>query len=70
VIADARPVCEFDHCDELADYELVGRWTIFDWIEVYACLVHVPRAIRWLLLRKVDGQLCLEVEHRAIETTW
>ncbi len=62
-----RPFCQFSNCDQRADYELVGRWTIFDWIDVYACLVHVPRAIGWLRNRTVDGQECVEVESHAFE---
>lgn len=52
---------------ERADYELTGRWTPFDWLEIYVCLVHVPRGIRYLRARTVDGLPCLEVEQRAFE---
>lgn len=62
-----RPFCQFNNCDALADYELTGRWTIFDWLEVYACLVHVPRAISWLRLRHVDGQPIMDIEQRTYD---
>jgi hypothetical protein len=59
-------LCEAPDCYEPADYELVGRWTIFDWLEVGACLVHVPAAIRFLRNRTVDGQAVVEVEQRVL----
>jgi hypothetical protein len=64
----SRPPCEFGDCDQPADYEFVGHWTIFDWLEVYACLVHVPRAISWLQRRTVDGQPVVEIDQHAFSS--
>jgi hypothetical protein len=62
-------ICEAPDCYEPADYMLTGRWTVFDWLDVYACLVHVPKAIAFLRRRTVDGQECAAVEQVVVSAT-
>ena len=51
-----RPQCQIAGCLEECDYELRAQWTIFDFIEYYACLVHVPTALRIIESKLIDGQ--------------
>jgi len=59
-LVNAAAVVECEWCHLRATWVVTGQWTIFDWLDVYACGEHLNQAHRWLSLRTVDGQECLE----------
>ena len=51
-------LCEW--CEEPATWWVRGQWTIADWLDIDTCAEHLVKTHKYLALRTVDGQACLE----------
>lgn len=56
--------CEF--CYEPHRFKVTGRWSVVDWLDVYACEKHAVDAILYLRGRTVDGQQVQELETQLV----
>jgi hypothetical protein len=57
-----KPVqlCEMEDCLERAVASIHAQWTTFDFVVYEACLTHIRAMQRYLMRRRMDGDLALD----------